>query len=656
MKEAIERFRKHLTIQYPNRSTTKHYVSDLLIFSQFSQEVDPKEITPKMIDEFVQAQSQDGLKGSTINRRLASLSSFYDFLIEEAEDDQWHNPVRWKRHGIKRGHHLPRDVSDETVKRLFAVIDDVRDRAIFVLMISAGLRVGEVIKLQVSDVPSLESSILARLRVNGKGDKERIAWLTNETLRPIQAWLEQRPQSQADDLFLNQHGRPISVSGVQYRLKQYCQQAEVKVSCHQLRHTFARRLAEHDMPLDSLAKLLGHRNLQTTQLYIDGANPTVRRDFEAVMTDGTSLNVATAVVSQIPSVVQMSEEPLDAGAIVDHLSHLAADLPDWLQQAIRADTMRRISGWQRHQARLHAHNHFAGLCRTGRWLVEQRHWSTLTQLQRADVAAFVQACQERGLKPQSIGVELKRFQRFWRDLFDQDQVSNAAILLVKAPAITRDPLPRFLTSAEFERLEQTILTATEADQPQDRFDRAWFYLLAHAGLRKGEVLNLRLDDCDLSGRRLRVQAGKGDQDRIIPMTAQLVTVIEQYLAVRQSATTNHLLIYRNQPLKRGLITYRLRKFGLQAEITSLSPHRLRHTLATFLVNRGMPITSLQKFLGHRDINKTLIYARVHDQTVRQHFASAMAQIEAIPISDWPQPLDQLDLAPTVPAPVSGDSV
>ena len=89
------------------------------------------------------------MKGATINRRLASLSSFFDFLIDETEDDRWQNPVRWKRHGIKQGRHLPRDVSDETVRRLFAVIDDRRDRAIFTLMVSAGLRVGEVLQLQL---------------------------------------------------------------------------------------------------------------------------------------------------------------------------------------------------------------------------------------------------------------------------------------------------------------------------------------------------------------------------------------------------------------------------------------------------------------------------------------------------------------------------
>jgi integrase len=72
----------------------------------------------------------------------------------------------------------------------------------------------------------------------------------------------------------------------------------------------------------------------------------------------------------------------------------------------------------------------------------------------------------------------------------------------------------------------------------------------------------------------------------------------------------------------------------------MSPHRLRHTLATLLINGGMRITSLQKFLGHRDINQTLIYARVHDETVRQQFVAAMAQIETILVSNWPTSVDE----------------
>ena len=617
-------------------------MSDLAIFSQFVGHRLPQEISAKELDEFVQAQSEQGLKAATINRRLSAISSFYEFLIGEAEADGLQNPVSWKRHSIRSGRHLPRDVSDETVNRLLAVVDDARDRAMYELMVSAGLRVGEVVDLQLNDLQPIDTTGLARLRVRGKGDKDRIAWLTPETLNHLQRWLQERPEAASSSLFLSQRGGPLSVAGVQYRLKQYCQQAGIKFTCHQLRHTFARRLVEHGMPIDSLAKLLGHADLQTTQRYIDGADPTVRDDFRQAMQalDQQSQQHGqpepTPVFAASFSMSPPDERP-NPVALVDNLVHLAADLPDWLYQALRTHTIRRIARWQPHRAKAQTHVHFSTLCRISLWLVTKRNWQQLDQLQRADLVAYVNARQEAGIKPRSIAAELTIFRAFWRDLFNQEVVTNGALLQVKAPP-AGDHLPRYLSAREFQRLEQVVQTQTQADAPQDRFNQAWFYLLAHAGLRKSEVLNLRLSDLDLNGRRLRVRSGKGDRDRVIPMTDQLVAVLQAYLTVREPASTDHVLIYNGAPVKDHLIPERLQRFGQLAQIKPLTPHRLRHTLATFLINQRMPITSLQKFLGHQDINKTLIYARVYDETVRNQFAAAMAQIEAIAVADWPTPI------------------
>ncbi len=343
---------------------------------------------------------------------------------------------------------------------------------------------GEVVKLQIQDLPSVETTILTRLQVSGKGDKERITWLTSEAMQPVRVWLEQRPKSQSQHLFLNQHSRPLSVSGVQYRLKQYCQQAEVELTCHQLRHTFARRLAEHGMPIDSLAKLLGHRNLQTTQLYIDGADPTLRRDFQAAM---SSLEQATqnpqgaaqpADRVHFPhSAKRMVDKRPDPVAVLDKLDRLATDFPLWFKEILRTHTIRRIARWQAHRVEIQAYNLFGGLCRMGRWLITYRQWTALEQLQRADLVAYVNARLEMGIKPQSVDTDLKRFRSLWRELLDYEQVTNGAILLVKAPPAS-EHLPRYLTPTQFQDLEQVIQRETQTDRPIDHFDRAWFYLLA----------------------------------------------------------------------------------------------------------------------------------------------------------------------------------
>ena len=652
MKDKIDRFKQYVEQRYPDRSTSKHYMSDLAIFHRFVGDVAPQTITPKMISDFVETQSNKGLKGATINRRLSALSSFFEFLIFEAEDDDWSNPVQWKRHSIRPGHHLPRDVSDPIINQLRVVIDDPRDQAIFELMINAGLRVGEVVELQLNDLHPLEQSGLAWLRVCGKGDKERIVWLTAKVVYHIRQWLQQRPETESSYLFLNQHRRPLSVSDVQFRLKQYCQQTWLHLSCHQLRHTFARRLVEHNMPVDSLAKLLGHNDLQTTQRYIDGADPTVQTDFLAAMQQVSQLSRSS--LEQTPDgspsssfVASSPDERPDPVALVDALNHLGTDLPTWLSQEIRDHTLRRIPRWSPHRAKNQTHILFSNLCRIAHWLVTERNWQQLDQLRRVDLLAYVNARQQAGFKASGIASQLTIFRTFWRDLLAQEKVTNGAVMQVKAPP-AGDHLPRYLTPTQFQRLEQVILTETQADQAKDRFNLTWFYLFAHAGLRLSEARNLRLADCDLQSRRLRVQSGKGDLDRVIPMSDQLVTVLQNYLVVREPTETDHLLIYKGASVKAHLLPHRLQGLGQKVDIEPMTPYRLRHTLATLLINQGMPITSLQKFLGHQDINKTLIYARVYDETVRDQFASAMAHIEGIAIADWPIQTT----IPTEPIPIS----
>jgi site-specific recombinase XerD len=656
MDTALSDFEQYLRRRYPGRSTKKHYMSDLTIFRAFIGDVPLRSISAKTLDRFVQGQNEQGLKAATINRRLSAISSFFDYLISEAEDDGWRNPVLWKRHSVRQGRRLPRDVSDETVNRLFETIDDSRDYAMFALMTSAGLRVGEVATLKLDDLQDISGSTLTRLRVCGKGDKERIVWLTAETMAHINRWLSARSPASSPNLFLNQHGRPLSVAGIQYRLKQYCRQADVQLTCHQLRHTFARRLAEQKMPIESLAKLLGHNDLQTTQRYIDGADPGLRDDFLRAMTEYEPIAPPSfEQFSAIPTLPIQPEEGPSPSELLAAVMHLGADLPDWLQHELHRHTLRRMSRWPAHRVKAQLHMHFGMLCRICRWLVDNREWPQLSSLQRTDLVAYVNMRQSDGIKPRSIGSELTIFRMFWRDLLDQELVTNGALLQVKAP-VAGDHLPRYLTLTEFHRLEEIIKAETAADSARDIFNRTWFYLLAQTGVRLSELLNLRLNDCDLAGKRLRIVSGKGDRDRVIPLTDYLVSLLQAYLVIREPAATDHLLIYKRAAVKQNLIPDRLRRFGQKAQIEPMTPHRLRHTLATLLINRGMPITSLQKFLGHQDINKTLIYARVHNETVRQQFSAAMGAIESIPVSDWPIQLDRIVTSSFPEAATALDSV
>ena len=635
MQNKMAEFKQYLDRRYPGSSTTKHYMNDLAIFKQYIGETELVGISTKTIDKFVQAQSGQQLKAATINRRLSAISSFFDFLLCENEQAVMRNPVDWKRHSVRQGQHLARDVNDETVQALFSVIQEKRDEAMFRLMLNGGLRVGEVVDLRLDALQSQTPEGLTPLRVCGKGDKERMIWLTHETMRQVQAWLDERPVTSHNFLFLNQHKRQLSVAGVQHLLKEYCEKAGVHLSCHQLRHTFARRLAEEQMPIDSLAKLLGHSGVQTTQRYINGADPALRSDFLAAMRSVQSATTGNLLSQTLPFVQPSPPAtPPSPKAILALVEHLGNDLPMWLQSVIQEHTLRRIPRWTAHRAKQNALNHFATLCTISRWLVAQRTWLQLELLRRQDLDAYVSSRQADGLQANSISAHLVIFRIFWRDLLDQELVTAGAILRVKAPK-KGQPLPRYLTESEFLRLEQVVNEQTALATAKDILNRTCFYLLAHAGLRRSELLNLRVNDCDFTGKRLRIQAGKGNRDRTVPLSDTLLRLLHAYLAIRETAPSDHLLIFKHAPLTQQLVAYRLRQWGILAKIAPLTPHRLRHTLATLLLNRGMPIVSLQKFLGHQNINNTLIYAHVHNHTLEQQFSAAMASIEAITIPDWP---------------------
>lgn len=283
--ETLEKFVDYLNRRYSERSTAKHYKSDLMIFQQTVENKLWEEISHKDVDQFVEKQHETGMSPATINRRLASLHTFFEWWSGEEPEKNKANPVLWRRHKIKGSELIPRDASDEDVESWFAVIESPRDRAIFGLMVGAGLRVSEVADLKQNALtPPPAPQQMARLRVWGKGKKERIAWLTPKLYAQVADWQTVRPpQTEDDHLFLNQHNRGLSKDGIQHRLKGYCQMAGIDITCHQLRHTFARRLAEQRMPVEAIAQVLGHSQVETTQRYINGADVNLRDQFQAVM-------------------------------------------------------------------------------------------------------------------------------------------------------------------------------------------------------------------------------------------------------------------------------------------------------------------------------------------------------------------------------------
>ncbi len=271
----IDRFVKWLRRRNPGADTAKSYQYHLRKFTEVVGDCDPADVTLHDVDDFITFQAERELKSSSINRSLTAVTSLYRFLADE--DPTLECPVLRHRHWLRDHQRLPRAVPKEEVEKLFAVIQDGRDKAIFLLMLRSGLRVSEVARFTLRDLFLAESP--PRLRIHGKNDRERSVYLSAATVLALKAHLDSRPKVENDTVFLTYAGEGIGVRGIQKRLQQYRQMAGVDLTAHQLRHNFANNLVLADVPVTSIQKLLGHVWVGTTQNYIAANDAKVKADF-----------------------------------------------------------------------------------------------------------------------------------------------------------------------------------------------------------------------------------------------------------------------------------------------------------------------------------------------------------------------------------------
>lgn len=222
------------------------------------------------------------LQPKTINCHLDSIRGFYNYLIDE-EDAQIENPVK-RGYILRLPRPLPRYLRKEEVQSLLRIIRNLRDRAIFMLMLRSGLRVAEVANLRLTDLDLRRSQILV---CGGKGGKDRIVYISDDTYEALTAYLKARVDGRVKKVFLVEKGtykgKPISVRGIQKRIEYYRRKAGLKASCHQLRHTMATDMLNADADLVSIQDLLGHTRIKTTQRYSKVSNLKVERDYHRAM-------------------------------------------------------------------------------------------------------------------------------------------------------------------------------------------------------------------------------------------------------------------------------------------------------------------------------------------------------------------------------------
>lgn len=265
----IERFLRYLTTERgASEHTIRSYRKDLETFFR-SARAGPEDIDMMDVRGFIAGQMNDGLKKTTVGRRLATIRSFYRFLQREGSVKA--NPARLVN-APKAPKQLPKFL---TVDDVFSLIEKpegigfapARDRAILELLYSSGLRVGELSGLDADDLSVKEGLV----KVRGKGKKERIVPVGSKAVEALKAYVIERVLLKKRDkaLFLNRSGTRLTQRGIRRIVVKYARAVllDSRIGPHTLRHTFASHLLQGGADLRVIQELLGHSSLSTTQKY-----------------------------------------------------------------------------------------------------------------------------------------------------------------------------------------------------------------------------------------------------------------------------------------------------------------------------------------------------------------------------------------------------
>ncbi len=258
----------------------------------------------------------------------------------------------------------------------------------------------------------------------------------------------------------------------------------------------------------------------------------------------------------------------------------------------------------------------------------------LEQIRRADLEAFVEHEQDRGLKIVSVSNRLGSLYAFLRYLIEHD-LADAQLLKRKIKLKVPDALPRAMDAEDVKCLLAVL---------DDVRNRAMILLLLRTGMRIGELLNTKVIDVYLADKKIMVYEGeKNRKGRAVCISADACQALQAWLDKRDSrkeylfyAQGRHRMSYNNA---RVIFKKYLARAGLQHKDYCL--HCLRHTFATELLNAGMHIECLQQLLGHSSLEMTLRYARLSDRTREQEYFKAMAIIEGEKIHEPDQRDHQL---------------
>ena len=254
-------------------------------------------------------------------------------------------------------------------------------------------------------------------------------------------------------------------------------------------------------------------------------------------------------------------------------------------------------------------------------LARLESWATkngkpVQDLTRQELRKWIGRLSREGLAPSSVARAVSAVRGFFRFLMLDGHIRHQPAEDLATPQKFAY-LPKFLTQDEIDLLFKAPNIATK----EGVRDRALMELMYAAGLRVSELVSLKLEDVDLMAG-LVVCHGKGSKERRVPIGKSAIHWLQQHLAVKAAygqATSPFLFLHRGRPMTRHHARSVIKRYAASAGVKDISPHTLRHSFATHLLQNGADSRSVQALLGHSDISTTQIYTHITDRHLRSAY-------------------------------------
>jgi len=264
-------------------STIRHNFTTLMVFLSYLKEkgrTSLETITRDDLSSFIEHEQDRGMQPNTVSTRLKLVYAFVGYLVDQ---EVAHPDLLKRKLRVKVPEALPRALDPEDVQQLLAVIEKPRDRAMILVLLRTGMRIGELLATRASEVNLREKQIIMReAQKTGVG---RVAYLSEDAYKALEVWLQERDPAK-ECLFYGQ-GRPrLSYTAVRVRFAKYLEEAGLAhkgYSLHCLRHTCATELLNAGMRLECVQQLLGHSSIEMTRRYARLTDNTRREEYFRAM-------------------------------------------------------------------------------------------------------------------------------------------------------------------------------------------------------------------------------------------------------------------------------------------------------------------------------------------------------------------------------------